>query len=90
MSIGTARINYINKIAKIERVAILNEYRGNGIGKELILHILSVLDSNKKIEKIKLSSQIQVIEFYKKLGFRECSGEYIDAGITHIDMELNL
>ena len=33
-----------------------------------------------------LGAQVHAISFYKKLGFKICSEEYLDAGIAHKDM----
>jgi predicted GNAT family N-acyltransferase len=33
-----------------------------------------------------LSAQVHATAFYEKLGFAIVSGEYLDAGIPHVDM----
>lgn len=88
--VGVARLRYLSDIAKIERVATLDDYQGMGLGKILMEAILSDLVQNSKISKAKLSSQSYAIPFYEKLGFKVCSEEYLDAGILHKDMLLNL
>lgn len=88
--VGVARVRFIEDFAKIERVAILNEYQGKHLGKELMNYILNDLKTNKIIAKAKLSSQIHAIPFYEKLGFVVCSEEYMDANIPHKDMQLIL
>ncbi|KTD60655.1 GNAT family acetyltransferase [Legionella santicrucis] len=85
---GTARVRYVEDFAKIERVAILDEYQGKGLGFALMRFILSDLQKRTLIKKIKLSSQAYAIPFYEKLGFLVCSDEYMDAGIPHKDMRL--
>lgn len=85
---GTARVRYVEDFAKIERVAILEEYQGKGLGFALMRFILSDLQERTLIKKIKLSSQTYAIPFYEKLGFLTCSDEYMDAGIPHKDMQL--
>lgn len=87
---GTVRIRYLEDVAKIERVAILKSYRGMGLGKEIMLKIISNLKKNKNLSKIRLGSQTHAISFYKKLGFKLCGEEYMDAGIPHINMEMIL
>ena len=88
--IGTARIRYIDNTAKIERVAILNSYQGNGLGRKLMEYIINDLRKSNNVNKAKLGSQTYAVPFYEKLGFKVCSDEYMDAGIPHKDMETNL
>ncbi|MGQ3891565.1 GNAT family N-acetyltransferase [Legionella sp. CNM-4043-24] len=83
---GTARVRYVDEFAKIERVAILNAFRGQNLGRHLMNGILSDLARNTTYSKAKLSSQVHAIPFYEKLGFVVCGDEYMDAGIPHQDM----
>lgn len=85
---GTTRVRYVEDFAKIERVAILDEHQGKGLGFAIMRFILSDLQKHTLIKKIKLSSQTHAIPFYEKLGFIVCSNEYTDAGIPHKDMQL--
>lgn len=87
---GVARVRYMEDFAKIERVAILDEYQGRGFGYKIMQFILSDLQQIVGLKKVKLSSQTYAIAFYEKLGFSVCSEEYIDAGIAHKDMQLLL
>ena len=83
---GTLRVRYVGDKAKVERVAILNEYRGKGMAKNLMMHIIDQLTHSSKVNEIHLSAQSYVIPFYQKLGFTVCSEEYMNAGILHKDM----
>jgi len=87
---GTARVRIIDDYAKIERVAVLEEHQGKGLGKELLLRILTDLKQKNAVKKAKLSSQVYAIPFYEKLGFLVCSEVYMDANIPHKDMVLNV
>ena len=87
---GTARVRIIDDYAKIERVAVLEEHQGKGLGKELLLRILTYLKQKNAVKKAKLSSQVYAIPFYEKLGFLVCSEVYMDANIPHKDMVLNV
>jgi len=42
--------------------------------------------TNQLIEKIKLHAQTHAEGFYKKLGYVTVSGEFMDAGIPHVEM----
>jgi len=90
LPVGVARVRFIGNIAKIERVAILDDYQGRGFGNQIMQAILADLQGDSRLETAKLSSQTYAIPFYEKLGFIICSGEYLDAGIPHQDMQLSL
>lgn len=84
--IATARLLQNNSIG---RVAVLKSYRGQGIGKLLMLQIIQRA-KNKQRKFLKLSSQVHAIQFYAALGFTVQGEEYLDCGIPHIDMYLKL
>ena len=85
--IGTARVREKKGgIYKIERMAVLKEYRMKGAGKALIEEILDQYLTIRKIDFIMLNSQIKAKDFYKKLGFVEVGSEFIEANIRHIKM----
>lgn len=85
-SIATARVRIADGYAKIERVAVLSPYQGQGFGRQLIAYIVEDIPNWSTAESVKLGSQINAIPFYEKLGFKLCSDEYLDAGILHRDM----
>jgi predicted GNAT family N-acyltransferase len=88
-SIGVARVRFVADYAKIERVAVLDEYQGRGFGKLLMEAILTDLKTNSTALTAKLGAQTYAIPFYEQLGFIVCSDEYVDAGIPHKDMRLD-
>lgn len=81
--VGTARVRYLENKAKIERVAVLKNNRGYGIGKALMVYII---DDISGVKEIVLSSQTSAIKFYEGLGFETFGDEYYDARIPHRDM----
>jgi len=53
-------------------IALLKQYRAEGIGKKLVKHILNLAKKELKISKITLSCFVNnkiALSFYKKLGF---------------------
>ena len=86
--IGTARVVFPDKnTAKIERMAVLKDFRQRGIGRGIITFLEGELKS-RDIKYVVLHAQYTVVEFYKSCGFKE-SGEYFfEAGIKHIKMEI--
>ena len=68
--IATARVRPKNKkICKIERVAVLPEFRRLKVGSLLINEIIGFYLTNKKNSYMLLHSQVAVEEFYKSLNF---------------------
>lgn len=84
--IATCRVRRLGSAAKIERVAVLKDYRRMGIGQTLMKYVLQVLLRQGDIQLLKLSSQADAVPFYEKLGFKTRGNEYIDAGMPHYDM----
>jgi predicted GNAT family N-acyltransferase len=86
--VGTARIRLVSdQLAKIERVAVLSAYRGQGIGQRLMEEAIVFLNT-KGIPEIKINAQLYVKDFYQKLGFEQRGEVFEEAGIPHIEMRL--
>ena len=84
--IGTLRYRLVNDCYKIERFAILKEYRNRGYGKLAMEFITNLIASKFNPCIVTLNSQERVIEFYKKCGFTPVGEKFQEAGITHIKM----
>ena len=85
--IATARWRFTGDGAKLERFAVLNEYRGKGVGEALVKYILNEL---KDCPKIYLNAQETVIKFYEKFGFETVGPRFYEADIPHKKMILKL
>ena len=70
----------------IGRVAVKKSHRGLGLGKEIMEASMRELRSRFKPQKIGLSAQTYLKDFYKDLGFREIGEEYLEDDIPHIAM----
>ena len=87
--IGVARLIDMDKdVIHIGRVVIDKEYRGQGIGRELIIGCENIAQHILKRKIIiELSAQIQAENFYKSLGYNRVNDKiYLDAGIEHVNM----
>ena len=87
--IGVARLIDMDKdVIHIGRVAIDKEYRGQGIGHELLICCENIAQQVLKRKIIiELSAQIQAGKFYESLGYNRVNDTiYLDAGIEHVDM----
>ena len=89
-AIGTARIILKGETGKIGRVAVLREARGTGMGAALIRAALDELRARPEVTQAMLGAQTHAIGFYEKLGFAVYGPEYLDGGIPHRDMALDL
>jgi len=88
-AIGCARAIVIKDHMQLGRMAVLKEYRGQGIGSALIEKAMTTAKLNQ-LSAIYISAQCHAIDFYKKFGFEVTSDIYLDAEIPHRDMTLKL
>jgi predicted GNAT family N-acyltransferase len=86
--IATARIVFSSHdTAKIERMAVLEAFRNQGIGRKMITFIISEI-KNRGFSKVYLHAQYTAVDFYKNCGFHNVGNPFTEAGIKHIKMEL--
>ena len=85
--VGCARVRFIDKKAKLERIALLKKYRGKGIGKIVINYLIKYC-KNKNAKEIFMNAQYYIRYYYNKLGFKEIGKPFMEAGIKHIKMYL--
>ena len=82
-NVGTARWRETNSGIKLERFAVLNQYRSYGVGTTMTKFILKQLDQSKIIY---LNAQESAISFYEKLGFDSTGSMFDEVGIAHQKM----
>ena len=71
--------------ARIGRMAVLKESRGNGAGMAL-LDALVALAAARGLETLVLHAQTQALGFYQRCGFVAEGPEFIEANIPHFTM----
>lgn len=88
-AIGTARWRKTDNGFKLERFAILKEYRKKGVGSELLKKILKDVLQNRTTpnEQIYLHAQIEAMPLYKKFKFKEEGNKFDECGIMHYKMK---
>ncbi|WP_316830057.1 GNAT family N-acetyltransferase [Pedobacter aquatilis] len=69
---------------KLERFAVLKEFRGQGVGRALIAEALS--DLPEDAHYIYLNSQLDAVSLYAKFGFAAEGEQFEEAGIQHFKM----
>jgi predicted GNAT family N-acyltransferase len=80
--IGTARLLADGHIG---RVSVLKDWRGLKVGDALLRAVIAEAEKRGLLQQM-LSAQVHATPFYERLGFAIVSGEYLDAGIPHVDM----
>ena len=88
-SIGSIRVLSKEKNIKLERMAILPEFRAKNYGKNVILQLTQYYQTKGYVLMI-LDSIYSVKNFYKKCGFIEEGKVFRRVGIEHIRMSLRL
>ena len=84
--IGTSRVLADGHIG---RVAVLEPWRGKGVGRALMLASIERV-SELGLPAALLDSQITAAEFYQKLGFERFGDEFLECSIPHIAMRKHL
>jgi predicted GNAT family N-acyltransferase len=83
---GTARWRFKEKgIIKLERFAVLKEYRNTGVGAALVKAALQDLPY---ATKVMLHAQVHAVPFYEKMGFKSYGQQFEEAGIQHFAMSI--
>lgn len=88
---GYARL-YTDKdnYARIGRIVIDKGHRGNALGKNIIEESITYIKTSFNNDVIKINAQEHLKKYYESFGFQQIGDSYLDYGIPHIDMILNL
>ena len=83
--VATARWQVTQKGIKPGRFAMLKEFRGKGIGSELLRQIMKdIIPLNKPVY---LNSQVTAVNYYARFGFVKKGDIFLEANIEHYLME---
>ena len=85
-AICTSRYRETDKGIKLERFAVLKEYRKQGAGHKILKFMLD--DLKKFNGLIYMHAQIDVVPFYEKMGFIKEGEVFEEAFIMHYKMKL--
>jgi predicted GNAT family N-acyltransferase len=85
---GAGRLIFIGPgVARIQRMAVIDDVRGRGVGKAL-LAFLEDEARRRGATKLTLSAQLQARRFYEKAAYTACGAPYEDGtAILHVSME---
>jgi len=85
--IAAARWRETEKGIKLERFAVLPEFRNRGFGEIILAEVIK--DVKIMGKPIYLHSQVRAVPFYERNGFIKEGEMFLEAGIEHIYMKFN-
>ncbi|NLX94028.1 MAG: GNAT family N-acetyltransferase [Clostridiales bacterium] len=87
--IGSGRLYIHDDIARLGRVAVLKDKRGKGYA-SVICNALIDIARREGAKVATLDSQAYVASLYEKMGFIRDGDEFLEEGILHIKMNMQL
>ena len=87
--IGTIRYRLLEEGYKVERFAILKEYRKKGYGEKSFKFLVDLIGARHNPCKVYIHSQLYIAGLYEKLGFIKEGEVFDEVGIEHIKMFKN-
>jgi predicted GNAT family N-acyltransferase len=84
--VGTARLLPDGHIG---RMAVLPQWRRLGVGTAMLARLLDLARA-RRLVRVMLNAQTSAVAFYERQGFTAEGGEFMDAGIPHRRMWLDL
>ena len=84
--VGTGRLEPTGKIA---RLAVLGEYRGQGVGSAMLIRLVEEA-RQRGFDQVYLHAQMHALNFYKKFGFVSDEEIFSEGGIPHVLARLDL
>lgn len=85
-AIGTGRLLPDGHIG---RMAVLPEWRGQGVGGALLRTLLDMARADGH-ERAVLNAQVRALAFYRRFGFEPEGETFLEAGIPHVAMSRRL
>ena len=86
-AVATARITFFEDRTKLGRVAVLEEFRGLGVGWAIMVFIIEIAREKGK-HPIYGHSQTYAVPFYERLGMKRDGEEFMEARLPHYRMVL--
>jgi cystathionine beta-lyase len=84
--VATARVRFVGDgQAKVERMAVLRQFRRMGIGRGMVSFLDSEL-AGRQVQELVLHAQLDAVGFYRSCGFEERGLPFEEAGIEHMRM----
>ena len=74
----------------IGRVVVHEEYRGTGLGNQLMADSMNFVRDKYGDVPVRLSAQKHLENYYGNHGFKSTGKEYLEDGIPHVEMLYNI
>ncbi len=81
--VATGRLRIKNQFIKFERIATRLPFRGLGLGRELMLEMMTYAQKHYPKLVPYMHSQLEASPFYEKLGWAPQGEIFVEAGIPH-------
>lgn len=89
-AVGTARVRLLDQeTARVERVAVLPEHRGSGVGNRL-MEAAHQYARGENRSRVVVHAQVRVEEFYESLDYETVSEVDDETDIPHVKMVRDL
>ena len=75
-------------VIKLGRVLSLEH--GVGLGTRLMQESIDYIRVNLPCEKLSINAQCHAVGFYERFGFRVVSDEFLEEGVPHVAMDLEI
>jgi predicted GNAT family N-acyltransferase len=85
-AIGTGRIEVDGKIS---RIAVLMPWRQHGVGAAVLDELIAIA-RDRRLGLVSLSAPLFAVDFYRDHQFEACGSVYMEEGIPHQKMTLQL
>src|SRR5690625_4565864 len=87
--VAASRIRFVEDYAKLDRIAVLNDFRAKNCGADMVLAMEEAILTHNCNHAV-LNAEVYAEAFYKKLGYTKISDVFMDEGIPHITMDKKL
>ncbi|GAA4004630.1 GNAT family N-acetyltransferase [Hymenobacter fastidiosus] len=85
---GASRWRITENGVKLERFAVLEEYRNQAVGAALLQQVLDDVRAAYPDATVYLNAQLRAIPFYERHGFGKVGEQFTECDIEHVKMEL--
>lgn len=81
---------FLKKKDVVQVGRVLTVEHGTGLGGRLLKAGIECIKEKYRPHKIFIEAQCYAVGYYKREGFQICSEEFLEDGISHVQMELRL
>jgi len=85
---GTARWRQTENGIKLERFAVLSEFRNQAVGSNILKRVLHDVKAEHPGKMVYLHAQLQAIPFYERQNFQKTGPQFTECNIEHFKMVL--